>query len=44
MGKNSGTATGLVLTGGTDEKALTESSIRPDFVFQSIADVESLME
>jgi arabinose operon protein AraL len=42
MGKNSGTATGLVLTGVTDEKALKESSIQPDFVFQSIADVENL--
>lgn len=43
MGKNSGIATGLVLTGVTDEKTLKESSIQPDFVFQSIADVESLL-
>jgi arabinose operon protein AraL len=43
MGKNSGIATGLVLTGVTDEKTLKESSIQPDFVFQSIADVEGLL-
>ena len=43
MGKNSGIATGLVLTGVTDEKTLKESSIQPDFVFQSIADVENLL-
>ena len=41
MGKNSGIATGLVLTGVTDEKALKESSVHPDFVFRSIADVEN---
>ena len=46
MGKDSGTATGIVLTGVTDEKTLKESkltSIQPDFVFQSIADVENLL-
>jgi HAD superfamily hydrolase (TIGR01450 family) len=46
MGKESGIATGIVLTGVTDEKTLKESkgsSIQPDFVFQSIADVESLL-
>ena len=43
MGKNSGIATGLVLTGVTDEKTLKESSIQPDFVFQSITDVENLL-
>jgi arabinose operon protein AraL len=43
MGKNSGIATGLVLTGVTDEKTLKESSVQPDFVFQSIADVENLL-
>ena len=43
MGKNSRIATGLVLTGVTDEKTLKESSIQPDFVFQSIADVENLI-
>ena len=43
MGKNSGIATGLVLTGITDEITLKESSIQPDFIFQSIADLEQLM-
>jgi NagD protein len=46
MGKEFGMATGIVLTGVTDEKTLKEykhSSIQPDFVFQSIADVEKLL-
>ena len=46
MGKESGIATGIVLTGVTDEQALKEikhTSIQPDFVFQSIADVENLL-
>jgi NagD protein len=46
MGKEAGIATGIVLTGVTDEKTLEEykhSSIQPDFVFQSIADVEGLL-
>ena len=43
MGKNSGIATGLVLTGITDEISLKASSIQPDFIFQSIADVEKLV-
>jgi HAD superfamily hydrolase (TIGR01457 family) len=46
MGKDSGIATGIVLTGVTDEKTLMEykhTSDQPDFVFQSIADVENLM-
>ncbi len=46
MGKDSGIATGIVLTGVTDEKTLEEykhSSLQPDFVFQSIADVENLL-
>ena len=46
MGKDSGIATGIVLTGVTDEKTLKESkltSIQPDFVFQSIADVQNLL-
>ena len=46
MGRDSGIATGIVLTGVTDEKTLEESkhtSVQPDFVFQSIADVESLL-
>jgi len=46
MGKESGIATGIVLTGVTDEKTLKEykhSFLQPDFVFQSIADVENLL-
>jgi arabinose operon protein AraL len=43
MGKDSGIATGLVLTGVTDAKTLKESSLHPDFIFQSIADVENLI-
>ncbi|NWF92200.1 MAG: HAD-IIA family hydrolase [Syntrophaceae bacterium] len=46
MGKEAGIATGIVLTGVTDEMMLKEykhSSIQPDFVFQSIADVENLL-
>jgi arabinose operon protein AraL len=43
MGKDSGIATGIVLTGVTDEKTLKKSSIHPDFIFQSIADLKNLM-
>jgi len=46
MGKEAGIATGIVLTGVTDEATLKEykhSSMQPDFVFQSIADVENLL-
>jgi NagD protein len=46
MGKDSGIATGIVLTGVTDEETLKESrhtALQPDFVFQSIADVENLL-
>ena len=43
MGKEAGIATGIVLTGVTDERTLKETSIPPDFVFQSIADVENLL-
>ena len=46
MGKESGIATGIVLTGVTNEetlKASKSSSIQPDFIFQSIADVENLL-
>ncbi len=43
MGKESGIATSLVLTGVTDEKTLRDSSIQPDFVFQSIAEVANLL-
>ena len=43
MGKESGIATGIVLTGVTDEKTLKESPICPDFIFDSIADLQNLM-
>jgi NagD protein len=46
MGKESGIATGIVLTGVTNEEALKKikhTPSQPDFVFQSIADVESLL-
>jgi HAD superfamily hydrolase (TIGR01457 family) len=46
MGKESGMATGIVLTGVTDEEALKKikhTPSQPDFVFQSIADVENLL-
>ena len=46
MGKDSGMATGIVLTGVTDEKTLEEykhTSFQPDFVFQNIVDVENLL-
>jgi HAD superfamily hydrolase (TIGR01457 family) len=43
MGKESGIATGIVLTGVTDEKRLKETSIPPDFIFQSVTDVENLL-
>lgn len=46
MGKDAGIATGIVLTGVTDEKLLSQykhSPNQPDFVFESIADVENLL-
>ena len=46
MGKDSGIATGIVLTGVTDEemlKRVKHTPDQPDFVFQSIADVENLL-
>jgi ribonucleotide monophosphatase NagD (HAD superfamily) len=46
MGKECGIATGIVLTGVTDEEALKEykhSPLQPDFVFESIADVPKLL-
>jgi arabinose operon protein AraL len=46
MGKDSGIATGIVLTGVTDEKTLEgykHTSHQPDFVFQSIAEVANLL-
>jgi len=46
MGKDSGIATGIVLTGVTNEKMLQEfkhGPLQPDFVFQSVADVGDLL-
>jgi HAD superfamily hydrolase (TIGR01457 family) len=43
MGKEGNLATGLVLTGVTDEAALRASPIHPDFIFPSIADVPALL-
>lgn len=43
MGQESGTATGIVLTGVTDEQTLKGSSIHPDFVFRTIVDVQNLI-
>lgn len=43
MGREAGIATALVLTGVTDEKTLQSSTIQPNFVFRSIAEVESLL-
>jgi HAD superfamily hydrolase (TIGR01450 family) len=43
MAKDSGMAAGIVLTGVTDEKTLKGSSLHPDFIFQSIADVDNLL-
>jgi ribonucleotide monophosphatase NagD (HAD superfamily) len=46
MGKESGIATGIVLTGVTDDKALKEykhTPLQPDFVFESIVDVQNLL-
>ncbi len=46
MGKEAGIATGIVLTGVTSEEDLRQMKHtpgQPDFVFQSIADVENLL-
>ncbi len=46
MGKDSGISTGIVLTGVTNEEMLKKfkhGPLQPDFVFQSIADVENLL-
>ena len=42
MGKESGMKTALVMTGVTDAKTLEASDLRPDYVLQSIADLERL--
>lgn len=43
MGRRAGMRTALVLTGASDRKALAESAVQPDYVFDSIADVPSLL-
>jgi ribonucleotide monophosphatase NagD (HAD superfamily) len=46
MGKEAGIATGIVLTGVTREEDLTKirhTPGQPDFVFQSISEVENLL-
>jgi ribonucleotide monophosphatase NagD (HAD superfamily) len=43
MGNESGMKTALVMTGVTDRKTLETSPIRPDYIFQSIADLEGLL-
>ena len=39
MGKKAGMATALVLTGVTSRETLQKSDIRPDFVWESIAEI-----
>lgn len=43
MGAESGMKTALVMTGVTDRKTLEASPLRPDYVLQSIADLEGLL-
>ncbi len=43
MGLESGMKTALVMTGVTDAKTLESSPVRPDYVFDSIADLEGLL-
>jgi len=43
MGVESGMKTALVMTGVTDRETLEESPLRPDYVLQSIADLENLL-
>ena len=42
MGREAGMKTALVMTGVTDVKTLEASPVRPDHVFDSIADLETL--
>jgi arabinose operon protein AraL len=44
MGRESGMKTALVLTGVTDAKTLEASPLRSDYVFDSIADLETNLE
>ena len=43
MGRESGMATGLVLTGVATEETLRESPLKPDFVFAGIADLPKIL-
>lgn len=43
MGAESGMKTALVMTGVTDAKTLEASLLKPDYVFNSIADLEDLL-
>lgn len=43
MGERAGMTTVLVRTGVTDERALSESEIDPDYVLDSIAEIDSLL-
>jgi HAD superfamily hydrolase (TIGR01450 family) len=43
MAREAGMKAALVMTGVTDAKMLESSPIRPDHVFQSIADLETLL-
>ena len=43
MGNKAGMSTALVLTGVTSREALTSSTILPDFMLESIAEVSSLL-
>jgi ribonucleotide monophosphatase NagD (HAD superfamily) len=39
MGKKAGMSTALVLTGVTTREALRQSSIQPDYVWESVAEM-----
>jgi arabinose operon protein AraL len=43
MGKETGMATGLVLTGVATKETLRASTLKPDFVFESIADLPGIL-
>jgi 4-nitrophenyl phosphatase len=43
MGKEAGMKTALVMTGVTDAKTLEASSVHPDHVIDSIADLEDML-
>jgi ribonucleotide monophosphatase NagD (HAD superfamily) len=43
MGRESGMATGLVMTGIATEEILRASPLKPDFVFASIADLPRIL-